>query len=64
MSFSNIFKEDEKYLEFLKKGSSDYPLEILKSCGVDMTTSEPIEKSIELFKKRVSEAKEIMKKVK
>ncbi len=54
----------EKYLEFLKKGSSDYPLEILKSCGVDMTTSEPIEKSIELFKKRVSEAKEIMKKVK
>ncbi len=54
----------KKYLEFLKKGSSNYPLEILKECGVDMTTSEPIEKSMELFRKRLNEAKEIIKKVK
>ena len=54
----------EKYLEFLKKGSSNYPLEILKECGIDMTTSEPIEKSMEFFKKRLNEAKDIIEKVK
>jgi oligoendopeptidase F len=31
----------EKYLEFLKSGSSDYSINILKRTGVDMTTTEP-----------------------
>ena len=54
----------EKYLEFLKSGGSKYPLDTLLSCGVDMTTSEPIEKAIEMFKKHLALAKEIVKKVK
>ncbi|MFA0980597.1 M3 family oligoendopeptidase, partial [Staphylococcus aureus] len=33
----------DRYInEFLKKGSSNYPIEILKNAGVDMTTPEPI----------------------
>lgn len=32
----------EKYLFFLKAGSSDYPINILKDAGVDMSSSEPI----------------------
>ena len=32
----------DKYLYFLKAGSSDYPLNILKNAGVDMNSSEPI----------------------
>jgi oligoendopeptidase F len=32
----------EKYLNFLKAGSSDYPINILKSAGVDMNSSEPV----------------------
>lgn len=31
-----------KYLNFLKAGSSDYPINILKSAGVDMSTPEPV----------------------
>jgi len=31
-----------KYLAFLHAGSSDYPIEVLKKAGIDMTTSEPI----------------------
>lgn len=31
-----------KYLEFLKAGSSDYPINILKNAGVDMNSVEPI----------------------
>jgi oligoendopeptidase F len=33
----------EKYLYFLKAGSSDYPIKILKNAGVDMSSSEPIQ---------------------
>ena len=31
----------EKYLSFLKAGSSDYSINILKSAGVDLTDDEP-----------------------
>ncbi|MBS4189521.1 oligoendopeptidase F [Bacillus sp. FJAT-49705] len=43
------------YLEFLKSGSSDYPLELLKKTGVDLTTSLPIENSIKRFAELVEE---------
>ena len=32
----------KKYLNFLKAGSSDYPINILKSAGVDMNSIEPV----------------------
>ncbi|MCF6268256.1 MAG: oligoendopeptidase F [Melioribacteraceae bacterium] len=46
-SLSNKIKLDgkkavEKYISFLHSGSSDYPIEVLKNAGIDMTTSEPI----------------------
>lgn len=39
----------DKYITFLKSGGSDYPIEILKKAGVDMTTSKPLEATIERF---------------
>ena len=35
----------ERYLDFLKAGSSRYPLDVLKDAGVDLTTSEPVEQT-------------------
>jgi len=32
----------KRYLDFLKAGSSDYPLNILKDAGVDMSSPEPV----------------------
>lgn len=32
----------QKYLSFLHAGSSDYPIEVLRKAGIDMTTSDPI----------------------
>lgn len=32
----------DKYLSFLHSGSSDYPINVLKNAGIDMTISEPI----------------------
>lgn len=43
------------YLEFLKSGSSDYPLELLKKTGVDLTTPNPIENTLKKFEELVEE---------
>jgi oligoendopeptidase F len=43
------------YLEFLKSGSSDYPLELLKKTGVDLTTPVPIENALNRFEDLVEE---------
>jgi oligoendopeptidase F len=39
----------EAYLGFLKAGSSRYPLEVLKSAGVDLSTPEPVEAAFEVL---------------
>lgn len=43
------------YIEFLKTGESDYPIELLKIAGVDMSTPEPIEKAMKTFNKLLDE---------
>ncbi|GAB7387603.1 oligoendopeptidase F [Bacillaceae bacterium] len=45
----------DKYLSFLKSGSSDYPLELLKKAGVDMTSPEPIRNALQVFKETLDE---------
>lgn len=50
----------KNYIEFLKSGSSDYPIEILKKAGVDMTTKEPVGDALELFKELVDELDQII----
>lgn len=57
---NNVTGAREKYLEFLSSGCSDYPLNILKKCGVDMTTSEPIEKALEMFNQKLIALKELI----
>lgn len=39
----------ERYIEFLKSGGNNYPINILKNAGVDMTTSKPLEDTIKRF---------------
>jgi oligoendopeptidase F len=43
------------YLEFLRSGSSDYPLELLKKTGVDLTSPVPIENALKRFEQLVAE---------
>lgn len=50
----------DAYLKFLSSGCSDYPLNILKSVGVDMTTRKPIEKALNFFKDKLEELKELV----
>ena len=50
----------ERYLEFLSSGCNGYPLDILKKTGVDMTTSEPIEKALAMFNEKLQSLKELI----
>jgi oligoendopeptidase F len=52
----------QDYLGFLKSGGSRYPIETLRSAGVDMLSPSPIQETIELFKRRLGELRELVKK--
>ncbi|ALP05583.1 oligoendopeptidase F [Clostridium sp. HMSC19D02] len=44
----------DRYINFLKSGGSEYPLEQLKSAGVDMTKKESIEEALNVFAELVN----------
>lgn len=54
----------KNYMKFLSSGGSDYPIEILKKAGVDMTTSEPFEKTTAAMNKVMDEIENILDKKK
>ncbi len=45
----------QSYLEFLKSGGSDYPLNLLKKAGVDLTSPQPVEAALKYFGELVNE---------
>lgn len=49
------------YLGFLKAGSSEYPIEILKKAGVDMSTPRPIQDTMDLFSQLLDELEKLLK---
>ncbi|MFQ5500453.1 MAG: oligoendopeptidase F [Candidatus Zixiibacteriota bacterium] len=54
-------KDDlETYLRFLSTGSSKYPVDVLKDAGVDMTSPEPINRTINLFAELVDQMEELL----
>jgi oligoendopeptidase F len=54
----------KRYLEFLSAGGSDYPINLLKNAGVDMTTSQPFELSMKKMNKVMDEMERILNKTK
>lgn len=58
-----ILKEGESavkgYMEFLKSGSSDYPIEVLKKAGVDMESQDVIVESLKVFEELLDEFEEL-----
>lgn len=43
----------EKYIEFLSSGGSDYPLELLKKLGIDLTLESTINDGFKVFKEKL-----------
>lgn len=52
----------ERYKNFLKAGSSDYPIEVLKQAGVDMTSKDPIASALDVFEEKLNEMEQLLKK--
>ncbi|MEI6715345.1 MAG: oligoendopeptidase F [Verrucomicrobiota bacterium] len=50
----------ERYLGFLKSGGAEFPLPTLQKAGVDMTSPEPIQRTLELFARRVEELERLL----
>ncbi|WP_353947598.1 oligoendopeptidase F [Sporolactobacillus sp. Y61] len=49
-----------RYKDYLKSGSSDYPIEVLKKAGVDMTDPRPIQQAMDHFAKVLDETESLM----
>ena len=50
----------ENYIKFLRSGGCDYPLELLKLAGVDMSTPAPIEAAMQTFEELLDELERLI----
>lgn len=59
-----ILKEGEPaakdYISFLKTGESDYPIELLKIAGVDMSSPQPVQQAMETFNHLLDEFESLL----
>ena len=51
----------EKYIEFLSSGGNDYPLDILKKLGIDITDINVLESAYKVFNDKVNTLETLMK---
>ena len=52
----------KKYITFLSSGGSDYPVNLLKTAGADMTSNEPFDMSIVFMNRVMDEIEKILNK--
>ncbi len=50
----------QRFLALLKSGSSDYPVDLLKKAGVDMTTSQPVLDTVAVMEALVDEFEAVL----
>lgn len=51
----------DKYLGYLKAGRSQYPIDIIKTAGLDMTQSDYIDAALDVFEQRLNEFEALLK---
>ncbi len=50
----------ERYLDFLRNGSREYPLELLQGAGVDMSSPEPVQRALDVYGERLDEMEKLL----
>lgn len=50
----------DRYLNFLKRGGSDYSINLLKDAGVDMTAREPVQQALDVFAGLLDQMEELV----
>jgi oligoendopeptidase F len=53
----------QKYIRFLSAGGTQYPVDLLKEAGVDMTTSQPFDLTMQQMNRVIDEMEIILKKM-
>ncbi len=49
----------QRYLRFLRSGSSNYSIELLREAGVDMTSPEPVQQALDSFDALIDQMEEL-----
>lgn len=52
----------DRYLDYLKAGNSDYPLNVIAKAGVDMTSSDYLDTAFKIFEERLNELEALVEK--
>uniref|UniRef100_UPI000515ABE5 M3 family metallopeptidase n=3 Tax=Streptococcus mutans TaxID=1309 RepID=UPI000515ABE5 len=55
-------EDKDKYLNYLKAGNSDYPLNVIAKAGLDMTDSTYLDQAFKVFEERLIELEELVEK--
>ena len=50
----------EKYINMLKEGGDDYPIEIIKRAGVDLTSEQPFVNVCKKLESLIKQLKELL----
>jgi oligoendopeptidase F len=50
----------KRYIDYLSAGSSDYPIEVLKKAGVDMTSADPVKDACKVFEEKLNELEQLL----
>ncbi|AUX08632.1 oligoendopeptidase F [Halalkaliarchaeum desulfuricum] len=50
----------ESYREMLRKGGSEYPLSVVETAGIDMTSPAPVESAIGVYRKYLDRAEDLL----
>jgi len=50
----------ERYLRFLSAGGTKYPIDLLKDAGVDMTTDEPLDLTVQRMNRVMDEIEKLL----
>ena len=58
--FSPGVRLPDAYMEFLAAGDSDYPIELLKGAGVDMSTPEVVDSAMKTFRELIGQLEELV----
>ena len=56
-------EDKDKYLNYLKAGNSDYPLNVIKKAGVDMEKEDYLNAAFAVFERRLDEFEALVEKL-
>ena len=56
-------EDKDKYLDYLKAGNSDYPLNVIKKAGVDMEKEDYLNAAFSVFERRLDEFEALVEKL-